>query len=282
MYIEVIPLKYSLSRHPYTYVVPEIWQSQIVVGWLAEVPIGNAIDTGIIAKILDILPEGLAHTEIKPVITILSSTSVFSQIQIDLILELARRYCIPIHRIASLFFPSALRTRLDKRNYILESPSLHASWEPRTEIHFFSDSIVAPTGIHEYLLPDSIFIFPDDFFLLQFAKAILYRDDILMIPNDATDTKRAQAWIDIYEKKYPIIFWTRRLLYYNLQAYSRIIYVEDAYGSEFFQYPSKIRTIDILAFISKYTPQTYIITSSPTLELLHRFRGSAFHNIRSS
>ena len=126
MYVEIIPLKYSLSRYPYTYFVPEIWQSQVVIGGLAEVPIGNAIDTGIIANILDSIPEALAHTEIKPIIRVLATTPIFARVQIELMLELARRYCIAVHRIASLFFPSALRTRLDKRNYILTPASLKA------------------------------------------------------------------------------------------------------------------------------------------------------------
>lgn len=207
MYIEVIPVKYSLSRHPYTYFVPEMWQSQVVRGGYIEIPVGNSIDSGIIAHIRDSIPETLSVSDIKPILGVYASIPLFSPVQLDAMLELARLYCIPVHRILSLFFPTPLRSRLDKRNYILEIPPLSATLTcPIQQIHVFSERIFSPQDVEEYLTPESVFIFPDDMFLLQFTKGFRNRDDILILPNDATDVKRSQAWIDIYEKKYSIIF----------------------------------------------------------------------------
>lgn len=207
MYIEVIPLKYSLSCYPYTYFVPEIWKSQIVLGGFVEIPMGKNIDFGIIAKILDILPEVLQNTDMKPILSVTAATPLLANTQIESIQHLAQLYCIPIHRMASLLFPTPLRSRLDKRNYLLEKPQdiSHMTQSVR-EILMFTESIFSPNDLDSYMEMGTVFIFPDDFFLLQFTKKVSHRKDILILPNDATDTKRSQAWIDIYEKKYSIIF----------------------------------------------------------------------------
>lgn len=61
-----------------------------------------------------------------------------------------------------------------------------------------------------------------------------------------------------------------------------MIYIEDAFGGEQFQYPSKIRSLDIFSGWIEYMPRTTIVTSSPTLELFHRFRQFSLRNIHSS
>lgn len=95
---------------------------------------------------------------------------------------------------------------------------------------------------------------------------------ILFLPTESTSAKRVQAWIDIYEWKYEIIVWTRRLLYYNLTQYKNIIYIEDAFWSQQFQYPITLRSLDVLALQSaKMKQHITLVSSSPTLELFAKF-----------
>jgi hypothetical protein len=50
-----------------------------------------------------------------------------------------------------------------------------------------------------------VIIAPDDFTLFAYESEFS-SPDTLFLPNESTDTKRAQAWIDIVNGKYTRIF----------------------------------------------------------------------------
>lgn len=127
--------------------------------------------------------------------------------------EIADRYFLLIHKVASMFLPAPLLTRLDKKNYIFESPPLREYPSEKiqgntTEIHHYVDSIFQKEDIHAYIKPRTAFIFPDDILLSLFAeKREVYTDeDIALLPTDLTPARRVAAWIDSYSGKYSIIF----------------------------------------------------------------------------
>lgn len=285
MYIAVIPLARSLHPRPYTYFVTATWSEQIIIGGMVEISIWSAVEKWIIASIEEIPPRDVPLDSIKPIISVISSIPLLSPYILAAILSIAGRYSLPIHKALALFFPVPLQSRLDKKNYLLEN----ILWEnnhsenPKYQILNYLDTVFSPSNIGDFLIEDTVLIFPDDMFLSSFEDAIDTNLEKLGQENTAltyakfyaesTPTRRSQGWIDIYEKKYKIIVWTRRLLYYNLEKYKNIVYIEDAFGMEYYQYPTRIKNLDILKYIadSKQFNIT-ILSSSPTLSLFANFR----------
>lgn len=284
MYISVIPLRHSLSRYPYTYFVGEDWREDISPGYLVEIPLGKNMIEGIVAAIDIPIPETLESSDIRAIIRVIAGVEIIAQYTIEMILWIAEKYFLPIHKVASMFLPAPLLTKLDKKNYILEK-NLEENPPPWiSRIHHYIDSIFCPEDISRYLIPGSVLIFPDDILLSLFAKSIpeSIMPHVAHVPTDLTSTKRVSAWIDAYMKKYSIIFWTRRILYYNLSAYSHIVYIEDTFGTEQYQYPIKIQNLDILKALENTNKHSItIVSSSPGLMTLAYFRHFGIEPIRS-
>lgn len=274
MYISVIPTTKSQGRIPYTYFVSKTWEAQIVVWWVVEIPFGKDIIIGVIVSIEGLPPWSIDVEDIRPIHAVLSSTSLLDASLLKIVSFLAERYFLPIHKSLALFLPAPLLHRLEKRNYILITPPNHLPEKKSSSvsIHHFINHIFSPNDLSAYLESGTVIIFPDDIMLFTFLESRKKEKNILIIPTEATSAKRVQAWIDIYEWKYEIIVWTRRLLYYNLTAYKNIIYVEDAFGALNFQYPITIRSLDVLTSLwLSHKHSLTIISSSPTLELFAKF-----------
>jgi hypothetical protein len=129
---------------------------------------------------------------------------------------------------------------------------------------------VNPTHIESYLEDGTVCICPDDLTLNRLERIFEKEDSVLFLYKESTEVRKAQAWRDIYEGKYRIIFWNRKLLYYNLEAYTEILYLEDAFGTEYFHYPSKIQYLDVLRQIAD-TSEIDIVILSTVSKLTHRY-----------
>ena len=276
MYISVIPLARSQSRSPSTYFVWDDFSEMLQVGYLIEIPLGNSLVLGIVSE-LDIMPPHHIETQdIRSIVRIIATVALLSPDMIAVIFALSERYFLLIHKVASFFLPTPLLSRLDKKNYLLQNaiPETHTPDTTVIEIHHYIDTVFSPKDIIPYLHSSTIFVFPDDIFLGFFQKTLSEYTwlSIGICPNDTTPTRRSAFWIDIFEKKYDIIFWTRRILYYNLRAYHTIIYIEDAFSQEQYSYPTKIQNLDIVKYISQTRiNDIIIISSSPTIALLSLF-----------
>lgn len=274
MFISVIPLSKTQGRNPYLYIVNALWKNQVVIGWLVEVPFWKDIITALIISVEEALPEDIDTSYIRPIHAVISSTSLIDSEQIVAILAIARRYFLPIHKALALFLPASLLTRLEKRNFILEKASTEQNRlkDQEMRVEHYIHTTFSPKHLEQYMRENSVILFPDDVMLYTFMKWNNAEAWILILPTEATPTKRVQGWIDISEKKYKIIVWTRRLLYYNLSAYKNIVYIEDAFWWEQFQYPISLRSLDVLAALSQSPKhQITIVSSSPTLELFKKF-----------
>ncbi|GAB0175139.1 MAG: hypothetical protein HHAS10_10180 [Candidatus Altimarinota bacterium] len=282
MYISVIPTSKSQGKSPYIYFVSPTWENQITIGGLVEIPFGKEILFGIVTSFEIAGSLDINTYEIRPIHSVICSSPILDIQQLKVILRLSEKYFLPIHKSLSLFLPIALLRRLEKRNFILsDTPRNKGEVFSSISIHHYIESTFSPKDIKEYLKPESVILFPDDMMLFSFFKGKINDDSISLIPTEATITKRIQAWIDIYEKKYEIIVGTRRLLYYNLKAYKNIIYIEDAFGVEQFQYPTSIRSLDVLSFIlESHSHNITIISSSPSLELFAKFPKSKIQTMK--
>lgn len=213
--------------------------------------------------------------ELREIIWVITSKEILAPYQIAIILDISAKYFIPIHRILWFFLPKSVIKRIAKKNFE------QLNWDrqntiiqnQKNTITILKDSIIDGKLLERYFTGKTIILCPDDFTVYRLEKEIGKRTDILYIPNESTDTKKSQWWIDIYNQKYNIIVWNRKILYYNLSEYQHIIYLEDSFWREYFHYPIKIDYIDIVRMIEiQKIFNIHILTSVPRLTTLTYFR----------
>ena len=116
------------------------------------------------------------------------------------ICSIAEKSFLLIHKALSLFLPISLLSRLEKRHYVLDARKQHSSKNiTKTVLHQYISHTFSPVDFKEYLAEESVFIFPDDMMLSIFMEMVEKEKNILVLPHEATASKRIQAWIDIYE-----------------------------------------------------------------------------------
>ena len=293
MFFAVIPFSHSIGVEPLIYHGGEIQESMVQIGSIVEIPYGKNLEFWIISGIYEDSPidtQSESFERIKTIHRIITEKQLLDIYQIELILKIAKKYMIPIHRILGIFLPRPVLSRLEKKNYeqLIDIPKkLETSQKqeaPHHGLHIVSDSIVTPELVEQYISWPTIVILPDDFAMIPYEKAFWDNKNILFLKNDMTDIKKAQAWIDIRNWVFPIIYWTRKIIYYNLACYSTILYIEDSLGPDYWHYPIKIQYNDILNIFMENNPyhSVWVITSVPTLITLNRFRNHSIHNISKS
>ena len=286
MLFSIIPFSHSLGTEWLLYFPGSIDPKDITIGSIIEIPYGNNDEYGIIAAIDTILPENISEEQyhrIRSCKRIITSKSILEKYQVSMIESLSKRYMIPIHRVLGMFLSKPILQRMEKKDYtILEDiRSEDLSQETDNAIHILQQDIVTPKYIEKLITNKTLIILPDDFSIIPYEEYFWKTESVFFFKNDLTDTKKAQAWIDIYNGKYSIIYWTRKILYYNLRAYTNIVYIEDALGADYWHYPIRIRYIDILHTFAMYKKNTniQIVTSIPTISMLHHFKKFPIKNI---
>lgn len=215
MLAEIIPYGTSFSTEPLTYSVGDSFVSRVKIGQFVEIPYGKKNIFGIIAKISDENNIQNDDFEIKEIAKIISDEPILSETQITMILRISAKYIITLHKILQIFLPSPLISRLEKY-YFSENKTIRKTpfenkknTEKNLQIFLTKNDIITPEKILPFLHQKIVIIFPDDILLLQFQKKFdenpEIREKIFYIFSDATDTKRSQAWIDIFSGKYEII-----------------------------------------------------------------------------
>jgi primosomal protein N' len=278
MYLDIIPSEHSIGIHPLTYSVPGDLVWDITPGCLVEIPMRHEKEYGVVVGRRETAPVDM---EIRDIVRIVSEEPLLASYQIALILEISAKYLIPIHRVLSFFVSKWVLKRLEKKNFeqLVPQPYSHPTISPSNHLTILKDSIITGDILKKFLKPSTVVICPDDITLYRLGEE-LSGMDIFFLPGEATDTKKAQSWIDIRNRKYDIIIWNRKILYYNLSAYTDIIYLEDAFGREYFHYPIRIEYIDIFDMVDKQSRFVlHILTSAPRLTTLARFRHFHLQNL---
>jgi primosomal protein N' len=274
MFVEVIPRTHSIWFRPLTYSVGGVFEWEISIGCLVQIPVGKKDDIGLVTKIFEEAPS--FWWVIRPISWIISGNEILAPYQIELIQNIAHHSMIPIYKVLSIFLSQAVIKRLEKQWFPILQEKNGIKQNGRFTIKIAKDTIIDSIKIAKNIESKTVIICPDDFMLYKLEKELSETyPDALFLPGEASDTKKARLWIEISQGKYLIIFWTRKVLYYNLSAFNQILYLEDAFCSEYYHYPTKIRYHDILSLLEE---QSYfditIMTSVPTLETLHRFHDS--------
>lgn len=274
MFIDVIPSEHSIGIHPLTYSVPEAFEDKIIPGCIVEIPMRSSTEYWVVIWFREYAPENM---ELKDIVQVITSKQILAMYQIALIMEISMRYLIPIHRVLGFFLSKTVIKRLLKKEFLQIDTGNETAQNQWTveEIVIFKESIITGKILEKYIEKWTIILCPDDLSIYRIQEELSKFTNILYIPNESSETKKAQSWIDIKNKKYDIIVWNRKILYYNLNEYKKIIYLEDAFGREYFHYPIKIEYIDILKILNEQdTFNISILTSVPrltTLKIFHHF-----------
>ena len=204
MFINVIPLRASLDTRPLTYSVGDIFREKITIGCLVRIPYGKKEDEGIVSHILSEVPKSMQHHAIRPIIELVSHIPILAPYQIVMIERIAQKYLLPIHRVASFVLTQPILHRLRKQEFPLKHQDTPHKKNDQHGIFLAQDHIITPRDIIDHIGSSWVMIVPDDIFLTQWKQE--WTDpDTYFIAGEATDTRRAQTWIDIYNKKYPRI-----------------------------------------------------------------------------
>lgn len=263
--------------------------SGLQIGQIVEIPYGNKLENGIVAEIYTECPideTSEAYMRIKAMNRIVTDKILLAPYQIDMITQISARYMIPIHRVLAIFLTRPILSRLERKDYEqIEEKEIVTQKKGLGLIHIVQDTIVTPTLVDTYTKSwPTVVILPDDYAMMPYRAYYQDRADVLFVSSDMTDVRRAQAWIDIVNGKFSIIYWTRRIIYYNLARYANIIYVEDALGPDYWHYPIRIDYGEILHIFAKMNPDRdiTILTSVPTLTTLTHLRHYQIANIQTT
>jgi primosomal protein N' len=87
---------------------------------VVTIPYGSRIEHGLIAELHEVSPidtESEAYARIKSVISVVTMKPLLAPYQITMILSLAQRYMLPIHRVLQIWLTRPVLSRLEKKQY---------------------------------------------------------------------------------------------------------------------------------------------------------------------
>lgn len=148
--------------------------------------------------------------DIKDISAIIDTKPILAPYQLRTIERLAIKYILPIHKALAIFLNEPTLRRLQKYNFPLEKLEKIEENILKNEIFISKNEIISPQLLVPFLKKNLVIIVPDDILLARFKTFFqknpgIFGEKIALFPNEMTDTKRAQAFIDIYNKKSEII-----------------------------------------------------------------------------
>ena len=280
VFIEVIPFGGSIDNEGLTYFVRNELAESIQIGCLVEVPFRNAVDYALVTRIdSSKIPESP-----KSIVRIITSIPLLTPYQIESIFDSSTYYFIHAHHILSLFLSKTLVKYLEKQNFkALTARALIQENIPNNIIRFYHHTSDASfiESLQSHILPSTVIVFPDDFFLDTFLKySPINPETTLVVPDALTETKKHKAYISVYNGEKNIIIWTRRILYYNLSHYDHIVYIEDALHKTAMRFNHTYKHLEILrGMASKSHLQITIFSSLPSIESIYLLHTGIYKKI---
>lgn len=281
MFVEIIPYEKSFNTETLTYFVGASFSWIIKIWQLVKIPYGKTEILWIVAKIF--VENTETSLEIKEIIEVIDEKPILSEYQIETIIKISKKYFLAIHRVLGIFLPNPVIKRLYKKNFplslskeIIEKNSKKNS-KLNWEFYFTKNNIITEKNILEKTKETNkkiVIIVPDDIFLYRMKKIFSdeYSEKVGFFSSEMTDIKKSDFWIDVFNSKFDIVIWTRKIIFYNLEKYDEIWYLEDSFYDSYYHYPIEISYTDILAFLfdnEKFDIK--IFTSIPRIKTLSQF-----------
>lgn len=282
MFIEVIPFGGSIDDEGLTYFVRDELADAVQIGCLVEVPFRNALDYAIVTRTQDVqIPESP-----KSIVRIITSTPLLAHDQIRSIFDTASFYFVHTHHILSLFLSKTLVKYLEKKDFeaLIPEKGNRESVSNNT-IHFYHHTSDTPfsEAIGRQVWARTILVFPDDFSIDAYLKnSPMNEESTLVVYDKLTETKKYKAFASVYNGEKNIIIWTRRILYYNLSRYDRIVYIEDALHKTAMRFNHTYKHLEILR---RMAPNSHleisILSSLPTIESMYLLHTGIYRSIKN-
>jgi primosomal protein N' len=149
MLIDIIPSEHSIGIHPLTYSIPEGFEGVLIPGCIVEIPVRSGTEYGIVVGFRKYAPEGM---ELKNIICIVTDKEILASYQIALILEISRKYLIPIHRVLGFFLSKAVIKRLEKKRFeqILQKYSSSRTLQNTNNLTILKESVITGDILRNY------------------------------------------------------------------------------------------------------------------------------------
>ena len=272
MIIEVIPFDISIDDKWFSYFIKDETGNQINIWSIVEVPFKNMVTLAIVSKMNSEIDE---EVELKSIVSVICSMPILSKYQIDTIYELSSRYLIHIHKVLALFLPKFIYTFLEKKSFVdllnIPQKTFKEKWEKRLLFCSKNDNFSEILNLLKEN-KNTALIFPDDFMLDDFIELYPYLiEKSIIYKNKFSYIKKYRAFIDTYNKTKNIIIWTRKILQYNLEAYEKIIYIEDVFVKYLHSYNHKYKNLDLIeSFWKNWNFKIDILSKVPSLDLIYK------------
>ena len=199
MILQAIPLETSFTCEPLTYVMDVALLGDVRIGSLVSIPLQNREIHGIVCAFGEHdAPEGL-----KSVLRIECGSLILSECQIHVILSLARRYLMPLHRVATAFLPVSTLKRIDSGSFpeLPSEPDRIAESGSSKLLHLSEGADMLEVVSRYCIEPGSAVVFPDDHFIEVFRSRYGTRDTVAYQTDRLTPVKRHRFYMEALSGK---------------------------------------------------------------------------------
>lgn len=290
MLIEVIPLGGSIDNRAITYFVSDEIAPKIQPGCIVEIPFHNALDSAVVTgmenreKNNGWLKENFTEVEnLKSISRIITPLPLLSRYQIDTIFMLSSYLIVRPHQVLSLFLHKSMINYFEKKDFpdfrLLTDEKNKKESLQKIHFHHSRESENFWETISSYIKEKSVIVFPDNYSLYAYLKKHRADENVLVVPDSMTETKKHKAFRDIYNGEKNIIIWTRRILYYNLRAYDNIVYIEDSLNKTLMRFQHTYKHLEILRYMLPGYFHTTLVSSLPSIESMYLLHTGTYTRI---
>ena len=277
MLIEVIPFGGSIDDQWLTYFVRDELAEIIKIGCLVEVPFRNALDYAMVTNLSDTWinsTSDISSDNIRSIVRIITTIPLLAPYQIYSIFDISSYYLVHAHHILSLYISKTLIKYLEKQDFrslLLSTEKKVNNPDPLICFSHHTDVSSFYKAVDENILWRTILVFPDDFAIDAYMRhASLKWDTTLIVHDKLTETKKHKAFFSVYNGEKNIIIWTRRILYYNLSRYDRVVYIEDAINKTVMRFNHTYKHLELLRRLAHYSHlHISIVSSLPSIESMY-------------
>ena len=307
MYYRVIPYEQSFDSYGLIYKVPTVYESQSLIGAIAEFPFWKKILRGIIAESIDESEIRHIWYEIREMTGLISEQAILSERELSMIDFIAKQYFCQIHLALKLYLSSQLLKEISslkyfsrkEKNYHYDSRQLALS-DKQADIFqkilglpaWITSLLYGVTGsgktqIYIKLIEEALktwaqtlLLIPEIILTSQIGERLKahFWDNVILIHSNISPVKKVQYFKDIASGAAKIIIGTRSSLFYPYSNLARII-VDEEHDSSYISDTSPRYHAKTIAkkMCELYWCSLLLASWTPELSSLYRWLNWEYH-----
>ena len=307
MYYRVLPYEQSFDSYGLIYKVPIVYESQSLIGCIAEFPFWKKILRGLIADEINESQLQDVWYEIREMTWLVSEQAILSQKEISMIDYISKHYFCQIHLALRLYLSSQLLKDISNlkyfsqkgKSYHYDSKQLILSkkqadiFQKILRLPSWSTSLLygvtgsGKTQIYIKLIEgalakwqQSLLLIPEIILTSQIGERLkaYFWDDIILIHSNISPVKKVQYFKDIASGSAKIIIGTRSSLFYPYKNLARIIVDEEHDSSYVSDSKPRYHSKTIAKKISEIYGCSLVLGSwTPELTSLYKWLNWEYH-----